>query len=540
MHPALWKLIVLHRRATLRRLLRGARTPRGAVFFAIGLLMIALWLVPGVVQALVHGRQDATPILIYLPAALLATCLTQVISSAGERAVAFFPAEVDLLFPAPFTRRQLLAYKLVQSAVGATFVAMLFSLIWLRFSPYWLAAFVGYWLTLIFVQLVSMSMALVGQAIGAVAYSRGRRLMLFVVLALVGLAVGPSIRAGAQHSPREWLELFAASRSGAILLAPFGVFAHLIVAPTLFPDALRYAAIAMALIGALVVVVMWLDVRFEESAAAAGAALYARLQRARRGAALIGPASKTSARWRPPPFPRLGGAGPIARRQLTAALRQSRGIFVLIGLICAGGLIAMFMMEGENDITGLLIAALVWMTLLLTNNLRFDFRGDVDLIDTLKALPVRPAAVAIAQLIVPVLVLFACQVFLLAAAVMLKRVPREVLLIGAAFALPLDAMLMALENLLFLLFPTRMQSTGVGDMQGYGRQIVVMFVKMIVMLIAAGVAAGAGAATYFGGGKSTYAFAITTAFVLSAEVIALIPLLAWAYERFDVSVDTPA
>jgi hypothetical protein len=364
--------------------------------------------------------------------------------------------------------------------------------------------------------------------------------MLIGLIVVVGLAIAPALRDGAQRTPNEWLELFATSRAGSILVSPFRVFARLIVVGSLYPEGLRLIGIAIAMIAVLVVVVMWLDVRYEESAAAAGAHLYARVQRARRGAALIGPAGARSARWRPPPFPRLGGAGPIARRQLTSALRQSRGIFVLIGIICAGGFIMMYMMKDQDVITGPLIGALIWMTLLLTNNLRFDFRGDADLIDTLKALPVRPLAVAVAQLIAPVLVLWSCQMFLVAAAVVLKRVPAQVLPIAAAFALPLDAMLMALENLLFLMFPTRTQATGIGDMQGYGRQIVVLFAKMIVMLIAVGIAAGAGAGAYFGGGRSDAAFAITTAFVLSAEVVALIPLLAWAYERFDVSIDTPA
>jgi hypothetical protein len=211
---------------------------------------------------------------------------------------------------------------------------------------------------------------------------------------------------------------------------------------------------------------------------------------------------------------------------------------VLIGIICVGGLIMMYAANTE-DITGPLVGAMVWMTLLLTNNLRFDFRGDADLIDTLKALPVRPAAVVVAELIAPVLVLWSCQMFLLAAAVLLKRVPQQVLVLGAAYALPLDAMLMALENLLFLLFPTRTQVSGVGDMQGYGRQIVVLFAKMITMLIAAGIAAGAGGIAYLASGRSPTAFTVTTAFALCAEVVALMPLLAWAYERFDVSVDTP-
>ncbi len=48
------------------------------------------------------------------PPALFAFTLLFVFTSAGEAAVYFTPAEVDFLFAAPFTRRELLYYKLAQ------------------------------------------------------------------------------------------------------------------------------------------------------------------------------------------------------------------------------------------------------------------------------------------------------------------------------------------------------------------------------------------------------------------------------------------
>jgi hypothetical protein len=427
---ALWKLIRLQRRAAFKRVVRGIKTPRGAIFFGIGVMMILLWFAP-TLRALIRGEQtDPVPIRTFLPPALLLLCAVNVLSSAGEQAVAFMPAEVDLLFAAPFTRRQLLGYKIVQSALSAMTVATLFSVIWLKYGGPWIAAWIGYAMTMLFSRLVGMAGTLVGQAVGERAYTRGRRVILFVLIALVAAAGWPLVREGFSGPPREWVAQFAQGHVGAAILAPFRVFAMLVTADRLYPDALQYFSIAAGIIAALVVIVMWLDVHYLESAAAAGAQVYAKIQQARRGAALISPAKPRAVRWRPPRFPRLGGAGPIARRQLTAALRQSRGVFVLMMIVCAVGVVLLVAMKGETDLTGPIAGGIVWVTLMLTNNLRFDFRGDADHIDALKALPVRPAAVVVAQLAAPVVMLWLCQVILVAAAVALGRVP--------AIMLPLD------------------------------------------------------------------------------------------------------
>src|SRR5205814_7679914 len=108
-------------------------------------------------------------------------------------------------------------------------------------------------------------------------------------------------------------------------------------------------------------------------------------------------------------------AGPIAWRQLTTALRQSRAILVLMFIMSAAlGPVVYITGRGVGSgSTGAWVGVLFWLTFMVANALRFDFRGDVDQIDTLKALPIRPTAVVIAQLVAPVLVLSLCQAALL-------------------------------------------------------------------------------------------------------------------------------
>ena len=105
---ALLNLIRLHGKAMLRRSLRGVRTVRGAIFLSLGGLMILMWLASGFFSAYRATRTDPETVRRFFPMWLLMICVLNLVTSAGERAIAFTPPEVDFLFPGPFTRRQLL------------------------------------------------------------------------------------------------------------------------------------------------------------------------------------------------------------------------------------------------------------------------------------------------------------------------------------------------------------------------------------------------------------------------------------------------
>src|SRR3954469_17865102 len=150
MHRGLIKLIRLQLRAVFRRMFRGVKTVRGAIFFTIGAVMFVSWFSSTIMGAVMIKHEDPQRVLTYFPLAMLAFCLTTLITTAGERAVAFSPAEVDFLFPGPFSRRQSLAYKIVRSAFAAIFTATLFSFVFLRYAQFWLSGWVAIFLALIF------------------------------------------------------------------------------------------------------------------------------------------------------------------------------------------------------------------------------------------------------------------------------------------------------------------------------------------------------------------------------------------------------
>ena len=187
-----------------------------------------------------------------------------------------------------------------------------------------------------------------------------------------------------------------------------------------------------------------------------------------------------------------------------------------------------------------MIGVSFWLTFTLANLLRFDFRGDLDQIDALKALPIPPWRIAAAQLIAPVCMLVLFQITLIGSIGVMLHMDREILALALLFAIPMNAMLIAVENLIFLLFPVRAVAVSPGDLQGFGRQMLVFLLKGVALLVAVSLAGAVGAGVWWIGGKTTAVFLVTTILVLAMEVAGMIPLLAIAFRRFDPSVDTPA
>jgi hypothetical protein len=113
-----------------------------------------------------------------------------------------------------------------------------------------------------------------------------------------------------------------------------------------------------------------------------------------------------------------------------------------------------------------------------------------------------------------------------------------VVLACAAFTLPFNFLLFALENLLFLLFPTRLAAATPGDFQTMGRNVLFLLGKVLalgVVLLAAGVVGGL--AWFLTG--SPWAGAAAAWPVVAASGAALVPFIALAFQAFDVGRDTP-
>jgi hypothetical protein len=188
----------------------------------------------------------------------------------------------------------------------------------------------------------------------------------------------------------------------------------------------------------------------------------------------------------------------------------------------------------------LLVGVMGWLTFLCSSMLSFDFRGDVDKIESLKALPLAEWAVAAGQLVAPVALLTILHALMLGIAAFAVPAYRQYLLAAIPLAIPFNTLLFGAENLIFLLFPSRPAAVSPGDFQVMGRKFVFMIAKMLILVACAIIAMIPTVIVWQLTGKNLAATIVVAWMLLAGETAGLIPLIAYAYRRFDPSIHTPA
>jgi hypothetical protein len=546
---ALWFLLWLRLVSWVRRLGRNLRTVKGILLTVFGLVIFIPWLFsvllvsrpPLTAESLQNAQR-------YGPLALLVYCLLSLSFTSGENVIAFTAAEVDLLFPGPFSRRQLLAYKLTFN-FGLSLISALFFVFFLRIPVHSVVAgYLGIVLTLLFIQLFALALGLLANTVGVRAYSRVRKVVLAAVVAGV---LGLLLYAGRdlqQIRPGELLTRLEQTPWYQALLAPLRWFILAATADGIGPDFFQWAGLSLAVDVALAVLVFALDAHYLEGSAAAAERLYVRLQQLRSG----GPAAvslgrpRGKPRWRVPSLPWWGGAGPVAWRQLTTMLR-SRGslvLFIIVVVTCAGPLLAgLFARDPKSTHLAMFGAGagagIVAMTLFLNQLVGFDFRSDIDRMDVLKTLPIRPGPLVVGQLIAPTLLISGIQWLAVAGLILAEPQGAAVYLAVGLLAVPFNFFLFGMENLLFLLFPTRLLPATPGDFQAFGRNLLLTLFKFIGFGVAGVTTFLVAALVYFLTGRSLPAALAAAWVVLSGFAAGLVPLAALAFRRYDVARDTP-
>lgn len=533
-HPALLLLLRLRWRAMLRRTVRGMGTKRGAVLFILGLLLVLLWVAPAVFMSFRGERGDAEWFRAFVPLGMMAMCLLSLMTSVGERAIYFTPGEVEFLFPGPFSRREVLGFKLLGTVLNVTVMGLIFSLFVRRYVTYWLAAYLGVVLGLIFVQYFTIAALMVGESMSQRAFTRARKTIVFVGTALLAVAAGQVLAMRADARTGDILLLLRESPWLWYVLLPFEPFARMMTAQSLGSVG-AWAAVCVAFNIILFAVIVLLDAEYRETAVRVSRRLHDRLQHAHRSG--MAPAPLSAVKRRVPHLPWLGGAGPIVWRQTTNTVRNLRSIvMILILLTVAVTLTAAQQNPQQAKLTTLPLLA--WLAIMLSMMIRFDFRNDIEQMDWLKVLPISPFAMALGQLLAPVM-LCTLVITLLTGIVAYFLQRPEMVLVAFAFGLPTNLLLFATENTLFLMLPTRTAAFSPGDFQLFGRQLLFILVKSVVASLAWLIAVAGGALTSTLTGGNRIAGVAVAWFLLSAAAIALVPAVAWAYRRHDITADTP-
>jgi hypothetical protein len=540
MHPALLKLIRLLFRARFRRIVRGMRTPRGIAYSVVAFGLMAVWIGPSLMLGFLRPQGDPQAVRNYAPLGLLALWLLNLLSITPESGITFQPAEVDLLFPGPYRRRELLAYKMVGMAIGSAGVALMFTLFLARHVALLAAAYLGAWLGVMFIQLLHLAVTMFAANVAERACTRTRRLVFFGICVLAAVGVVLALRYGSAGGTAAVVSRFRHSWIGICLLAPFDVYGRIIGARNWFPELIGWGAVGLVINGAFALVILWLDADFLEASVFASQRLHERLQRVRGGTPWH--AARPPGSVRRIARPRWWwGAGPIAWRQLVTAARSARGLLIMFLLIgVAVSLPLMFQSEIADvaiwpAVIGMGVASLFYFPQMV----RFDFRGDVDRMETLKSLPVAPTAVVLGELLIPVLMTTFLQLVVIATLAVLQSGLITILGVAAAFLVPANVLVFGLENLVFLLYPYRLATAGGLDLQVFGRQMVIMFGKFVVLVLTGGLAAGIGGVAFLLSGKAIVAFVAGTWLSVFIMAAGIVPLITLAYRRFDPSSDTP-
>lgn len=546
MPPSLLLLLRLRFRAALRRVFRAGSAKR-LVITIIGVAMFLTWLLPQLLFGLLSKtKSPPEPVLLIGPLILGALCLTPILLGTGFGAVAFSPAETDFLFPGPFSRRQLLAYKLASALGGICLMSVFFSVFCLRFAGSWPGALLAGFTTLVFAHLLSTAVALVRTRIAESLYTRARRVALILLVLAVAVAGWRAAQDVTDRNPMEIVRQIRAAPAARVILAPFDVYIRALVARDIASLAL-WTGVGWGINALILLLVFRLDADYLEASIAAWQKMHERIRRVRSGGAWSASITPRSAKRRVPPLPYLAGAGPLIWRQLTGAVRGARAAITMI-IVGAITMTLMFQMgrhhggpETAPTQSGgeLVVFALIWLTLVLASTFRFDFRADLEHIDSLKVLPISSVAVAAGQLTVPVLLLGTLQVVVVGTLAALGALRLEHALIACAAA-PIGSFLwLAADNFVFLLAPSR-PPTGAIDFQAVGRQALLMLAKTTLFALAGGAVVLAGYLAYLAAGESRIAAALAGLLVLAAAAFGLLQAVAWAFRRLDPSMDLPA
>ncbi len=545
-HSALWKLIRLKWRGGFRQLWRSLKTLRGCVQAGFIVLMMAY----GIGSMFFVGRMssaspDAAAMLTdrlrdVAAFGLFAFTTWAMLFSTGEATVYFTSSEVAFLFPAPFHRRQLLTYKLLQSLGGLVFVSFLFSLFLARSVWLWLGGFAGIVLTLSFVQLLTMNVAFVRQVLEAKSNVLLRRVLGSSVSVWVLIAVTQMALNAPSGDLASLAISFRTSTAGRWLLAPFDVFARMIFANDRASFSVSTGCVLL-LDTMLLAAAYRLDGLSLEAALAISEKLTARIKLAQTKGAwhMFGSPTSQVAKRRLPRLPFWNGVGPIVWQRVTTNIRTSVKLFALLGgaVLIAGGLtFGVHHKTPEQPFAAAEagIGVMVYVSFLICMSLQ----NEIERVGYLKSLPISSVAIVLGELLGFVVLLSVVQgSFFLALCGLLPTLAGW-LVCAAVLSLPLNFLLFGIDKLIFYWYPTRMAKGAPGDFQNAGRQMLFVFLKMLLLgggLALVGVAAIPGAML-----RSPLLAVIPAAVVLLAECAGLVPLLTYAFHRFDPSVDTPA
>lgn len=555
---ALWLLFRLKSKAAFRNLWRDCKSFSGAVraVFTIGfviamcspfvVLMIKMPEEQIPVQYFENARFVADNI---LPLAIGWFVFVSVGSLRTSHSLQFSLAEIEFLFTGPFTRRQLLVYKLL-GILTSTFavcvpLSCFFGGSYLFFKGSllfrWWCGFSMLFLAIVLFRLLGVLGGLARESLLLRLFSPFRKLVAggFAMAAFYGmLKVRGQFDWSFLEDPERLFAVFKSVVETAPfqwLIAPFRIFTNLLTSPG-FGEYGFWFSICTAANALVAWLILKTDKNFIESELHfAQARLAAMKQIQSTETAFIGNGKSGTL----PMLPFWQGVGPLVWRQLQTFFRTRRFALVmsvlyflfLIGLLVVSG-------DGRVDQNqsrfGLGISMLVMTNITLPILLPMGFQSDIKRIDLFKSLPFGSFQVTAGQLIAPMLAIVAIQY---ATIVIFLIVAWEYYVYWLAFFFyspVLAIVVLCLVNSVVLLYPRMPDDGVVRELENVGHILVFVFLLAAVSTILITILGGVGYLVYLVT-ESQLAILVACWFVLAAAAVTGIWINSLVFKNFDVS-----
>jgi hypothetical protein len=471
-NPALSQLLRVQAGGKLRRLRRGFSSRRRMLLTALAIVMAVVWLGNAVATVLLReafdpqslGRSTSLLLLLYF-----VWHIVRVAYKRPDEAIEWSPAEREFLCGGPFTRRELLAYRLALVLTATVPKALVAALLLTPDLPMWGSGFVGILLGLVLLEYVRVGLEIWACGVSKRVYTAGRVAVLGGLAALASVGFWRAIaayQANLVPGRTVWLDLFAwwgaaldsfrETWFGELLELPFATMVGVMMAPEIGPPLLRDLGLSAAFVLVAGYAAVRLDEFFEAKAVASERGAYGRARAAACSSELMQGGSG-----RLPRVPRLGGAGPLCWRQLKGVRRH--GVSVAIALLIPGLMACLPLTAPGHPVTTFLSvvgSALFYSFLLLPAALKFDFRSDFDRLPMLKMHPASLPALVIGQIAAPILLMTVYQIAVMLVAAIARPVPPGIIGLSLLLVLPVNVFFVALDNLIFLLYPHRQSQEG--------------------------------------------------------------------------------
>lgn len=183
-------------------------------------------------------------------------------------------------------------------------------------------------------------------------------------------------------------------------------------------------------------------------------------------------------------LPRIPICGPLVWRQCRRAVRY--GGSLLISMAIPALMLSPFLTSIKIPALSFLLivcGALFYSFMLLPEAIKLDFRLDSDHLCQLKLLPMTPTRIVLGQLATPVLLACLFQTAVFVAAGVYRSVDTQLIVAAVLFSVPLTVRFVALDNLVFLLYPHRPTQEGFA---AFLRTILKFTGKSVLMAMFAG------------------------------------------------------